>query len=96
MWGWNECGQLGLPCPALEHTRHHSQQQGEPSVGLQGEREKVKPASLHLVPQCVDVGVDDADCRRSEDVVLTTVACGTRHTAVVTGDTLTLCLGFWL
>ena len=43
----------------------------------------MKPASLHLVPKCVDVV--DVRCGQSEDVVLTAVACGTRHTAILSG-----------
>ena len=89
-WGWNECGQLGLPCPTLQHTSHRSQQQQqhrpqrEANVGQPSEGKKDKAASLHLVPQCVDVV--DVDCRHAEDVVLTAVACGTRHTAVLSGE----------
>ena len=100
MWGWNESGQLGLPSPSLQHPRYHQsqytqQQCSHPRHSQQchgqqqqeGEEEEVKAASLHLWPVRVDV--IDQDCTQTEDASVTSVACGSRHTAVLTGELLT-------
>ena len=78
VWGWNESGQLGLPCPGLELQSGSSQ-----------------AASLHPWPQYVQVGahhneenVDAGDGGQGEveEDAVVEVACGTRHTAVRTGN----------
>lgn len=57
IWGWNESGQLGLPCAA------NSKQKPEEIVACQS------------IPRLVDF---------SSEIVVSSVSCGSRHTAVLT------------
>ncbi|KAK7109920.1 uncharacterized protein [Littorina saxatilis] len=85
MWGWNESGQLGLPCPALErHKQHHQSDHGQECLEQQklAESGETTAASLHLWPQCVDVV--DVGCVNVEENAVVQVACGTRHSVVLT------------
>ena len=72
MWGWNEIGQLGLPCPALFNTELHHSVYTE-----------VTPKSLHLLPHLVDVLCNEDD---NAEVLVVGVSCGTRHSALLTGE----------
>ncbi|XP_025094189.1 RCC1 domain-containing protein 1-like [Pomacea canaliculata] len=71
MWGWNESGQLGLPSPAIQQKKCKQMQEDEQR------EEHQHGCSLHLCPEYVPIG--------SESIILVAAACGTRHTAVLSG-----------
>ena len=100
VWGWNESGQLGLPCrnistltpPPTEKDNYlsSSPETEEKSAAwftcvymghtlskqCQAHIQRVGPVQLQPEPTVLDFG---------EDVRLVKVACGSRHSAVVTG-----------
>lgn len=71
MWGWNESGQLGLPSPAIQQKKCKQMEEDAQS------EEHQHGCSLHLCPEYVPIG--------SESIILVAAACGTRHTAVLSG-----------
>ncbi|XP_034032716.1 RCC1 domain-containing protein 1 isoform X2 [Thalassophryne amazonica] len=87
VWGWNESGQLGLPSHALRKAKQRS---GEQTVALSQdastppEEDKYEDVfiSIQPFPALVDI---------SPSCEISTVSCGSRHTAAVTttGDLYT-------
>ncbi|XP_043980943.1 RCC1 domain-containing protein 1-like isoform X2 [Gambusia affinis] len=81
VWGWNESGQLGLPSRGL---RKASQQKSDQQAGEQCSSFSTRPdeelheevfISIQAFPALVDV---------SPSCEISTVSCGSRHTAAVT------------
>ncbi|XP_029649604.1 RCC1 domain-containing protein 1 [Octopus sinensis] len=70
MWGWNECGQLGILC--RKNLDHEFKITDDCS-------EKNDAVTIQALPYLV-LPPDD----KEEDIVVAKVACGARHTAVLT------------
>ncbi|XP_071610129.1 RCC1 domain-containing protein 1 [Heliangelus exortis] len=79
MWGWNESGQLALPSKALAEERAQAEDTGAgDSPQLPQEQpvaEDVAFISIQAFPALLDL---------PQDLEITGVSCGSRHTAVVT------------
>ncbi|KAM6195742.1 LOW QUALITY PROTEIN: RCC1 domain-containing protein 1 [Sarcoramphus papa] len=80
MWGWNESGQLALPSKALAEERAQNEDMGAGDAELMPRQEQ--PAaedaafiSIQAFPALLDL---------PQDVEVSKVSCGSRHTAVVT------------
>ncbi|XP_054069871.1 LOW QUALITY PROTEIN: RCC1 domain-containing protein 1 [Rissa tridactyla] len=80
VWGWNESGQLALPSKALAEERAQDGDAGAGDTMLTPRREQ--PAaegtafiSIQAFPALLDL---------PQDLEVTEVSCGSRHTAVVT------------
>ncbi|XP_061891647.1 RCC1 domain-containing protein 1 [Entelurus aequoreus] len=87
VWGWNESGQLGLPSQAVRQTRQHlNSQQGAGTSSCQElpteENDKEVFISIQAFPALLDI---------TPSCEVTSVDCGSRHTAAVTstGDLYT-------
>lgn len=100
MWGWNESGQLGLPCrtvstqrppPEKEQNYQRASPEADNKSGAwftpvyldktesdlcQVYIQRVGPVQLQPQPTVLDLG---------DDICVVKVACGSRHSAVVTG-----------
>ncbi|XP_061078595.1 RCC1 domain-containing protein 1-like isoform X2 [Conger conger] len=76
-WGWNESGQLGLPCQATQRERL----QGGIAAGAESDSKEVF-ISIQAFPALLDL---------PEEAEVTRVSCGSRHTAALTckGDLYT-------
>lgn len=80
MWGWNESGQLALPSKALAQERAQNEDTGAGNTKLMPCREQsaVKDAafiSIQAFPALLDL---------PQDLEVSAVSCGSRHTAVIT------------
>ncbi|KAM8997954.1 RCC1 domain-containing protein 1 [Ara ararauna] len=80
MWGWNESGQLALPCKALAEERAQGEDAGAGAAALTPCREQ--PAaeaatfiSIQALPALLDL---------PQEPEVSEVSCGSRHTAAVT------------
>uniref|UniRef100_A0A8C1NHQ4 RCC1 domain containing 1 n=1 Tax=Cyprinus carpio TaxID=7962 RepID=A0A8C1NHQ4_CYPCA len=71
MWGWNESGQLGLPSRGLEEEKRRRKSSGNMTI-----YEADVFISIQAFPALVDVP------NVSE---ISSISCGSRHTAAVTG-----------
>ncbi|XP_064013850.1 RCC1 domain-containing protein 1 isoform X2 [Pogoniulus pusillus] len=87
VWGWNESGQLALPCKALAEERAQTKDTGPGAAEVASCREQ--PAaedaafiSIQAFPALLDL---------PQQLEVSRVSCGSRHTAVVTsvGDLYT-------
>ena len=91
-WGWNESGQLGLPCEAVTRGSKTNAQQtdstsdvkdtrsDQPSTSSTEESKRSRDRetiNIQTIPCLVDFETEDVDCHR--------VSCGSRHTAALTG-----------
>ncbi|KAM6388263.1 LOW QUALITY PROTEIN: RCC1 domain-containing protein 1 [Pluvialis apricaria] len=78
MWGWNESGQLALPSKALAEERAQGEDVGDTGLMPHQEQSATKDAafiSIQAFPALLDL---------PQDVEVSKVSCGSRHTAVVT------------
>ncbi|KAJ7424897.1 RCC1 domain containing 1 [Pitangus sulphuratus] len=79
MWGWNESGQLALPSKALvEEQAQDNVGTGNAKVVPRGEQSAAKDTpfiSIQAFPALLDL---------PQDLEVSGVSCGSRHTAVVT------------
>ncbi|KAK4821481.1 hypothetical protein QYF61_020695 [Mycteria americana] len=80
VWGWNESGQLALPSKALAEERAQEEDKGAGDAGLTPRQEP--PAaedaafiSIQAFPALLDL---------PQDLEVSKVSCGSRHTAAVT------------
>ncbi|XP_054025184.1 RCC1 domain-containing protein 1-like [Dryobates pubescens] len=80
LWGWNESGQLALPCKALAEEQAQAQDAGE--VRAEGAPCQERPGaeaaafiSIQALPALLDLPRQPQVSR---------VSCGSRHTAAVT------------
>ncbi|XP_065544008.1 RCC1 domain-containing protein 1 isoform X2 [Lathamus discolor] len=80
MWGWNESGQLALPCKALAEERAQGEDAGAGAAALSPCQEH--PAaeaatfiSIQALPALLDL---------PQEAEVSEVSCGSRHTAAVT------------
>ncbi|KAM3869981.1 RCC1 domain-containing protein 1 [Diretmus argenteus] len=87
VWGWNESGQLGLPSQALRKEQQGRSQQPGYSTSIseetqEGEKQDEVFISIQAFPALLDV---------TQSCEVSTVSCGSRHTAAVTttGDLYT-------
>lgn len=97
MWGWNESGQLGLPSKSVEEEKIRARRTGDAhkcskdlceescvfgntDMAVNQAEEKNKDdvfISIQSFPALVDIP-------RVSEIIR--VACGSRHTAAITGD----------
>ncbi|XP_064578248.1 RCC1 domain-containing protein 1 isoform X2 [Zonotrichia leucophrys gambelii] len=80
MWGWNESGQLALPSKALAEERARDEDKGAGSTKLMPCQEQLAAQdaafiSIQAFPALLDL---------PQDLEVSMVSCGSRHTAVVT------------
>ncbi|XP_069722891.1 RCC1 domain-containing protein 1 [Phaenicophaeus curvirostris] len=80
MWGWNESGQLALPSKALaeERAREEDMDAGDTAPAPCQEQPAAKPAAfiaIQAFPALLDL---------PQDLEVSRVSCGSRHTAVIT------------
>ncbi|XP_062498695.1 RCC1 domain-containing protein 1 isoform X2 [Pezoporus occidentalis] len=80
MWGWNESGQLALPCKALAEERAQGEDAGAGAAALSPcqEQPAAEPAtfiSIQALPALLDL---------PQEAEVSEVSCGSRHTAAVT------------
>ncbi|XP_075015726.1 RCC1 domain-containing protein 1 isoform X2 [Calonectris borealis] len=79
VWGWNESGQLALPSKALAEERAQDEDMGAGDTELKPRQEQ--PAaedafiSIQAFPALLDL---------PQDLEVSKVSCGSRHTAVIT------------
>lgn len=78
VWGWNERGQLGIASKIVREERQKAGVVDSASDAAVPEDEE-ECVNMLLLPQLLDL--PDAD----EDAVVTKVACGSRHSAAITG-----------
>ena len=78
-WGWNESGQLGLPCKTLEESRQNESETTDVTDTKQADDEDRKPVNLQLIPQVLEV------TRDGEVVDFRSASCGSRHTTLLDG-----------
>ncbi|XP_033921857.1 RCC1 domain-containing protein 1 isoform X1 [Melopsittacus undulatus] len=80
MWGWNESGQLALPCKALAEERAQGEEAGAGAAALSPcpeppEAEATTFISIQALPALLDL---------PQEPEVSGVSCGSRHTAAVT------------
>lgn len=80
MWGWNESGQLALPSKALAEERARDEDTGTGSAKMMPCQEQLATQdaafiSIQAFPALLDL---------PQDLEVSAVSCGSRHTAVVT------------
>ncbi|KAF4792584.1 RCC1 domain containing 1 [Turdus rufiventris] len=80
VWGWNESGQLALPSKALAEERAQDEDMGTGSTEVTPCREQLAAEdaafiSIQAFPALLDL---------PQDLEVSAVSCGSRHTAVVT------------
>ncbi|KAM6119266.1 LOW QUALITY PROTEIN: RCC1 domain-containing protein 1 [Pterocles gutturalis] len=77
VWGWNESGQLALPAKALAEERAQDEDAGagEGCMELTPAAEDTAFISIQAFPALLDL---------PQDLEVSAVSCGSRHTAVVT------------
>ncbi|KAI1235309.1 hypothetical protein IHE44_0002953, partial [Lamprotornis superbus] len=80
VWGWNESGQLALPSKALAEERAQAEDSGTGSTKLTPCQEQLASEdtafiSIQAFPALLDL---------PQDLEVSAVSCGSRHTAVVT------------
>ncbi|XP_053933174.1 RCC1 domain-containing protein 1 isoform X2 [Cuculus canorus] len=80
MWGWNESGQLALPSKALAEERAQAEDMGAGDTMLTPHEEQpaAEPAAfitIQAFPALLDL---------PQDLEVSRVSCGSRHTAVIT------------
>ncbi|XP_061678044.1 RCC1 domain-containing protein 1 isoform X2 [Syngnathoides biaculeatus] len=82
VWGWNESGQLGLPSRGVRSGQQTQSSQAAADNTLEEEKEKDVFISIQAFPALLDI---------TPSCEVTTVGCGSRHTAAVTttGDLYT-------
>ncbi|XP_057889230.1 RCC1 domain-containing protein 1 isoform X4 [Melospiza georgiana] len=93
MWGWNESGQLALPSKALAEERARDEDKGAGSTKLMPCQEQLAAQdaafiSIQAFPALLDL---------PQDLEVSAVSCGSRHTAAVTrgGELYTWGWGKW-
>ncbi|XP_075620579.1 RCC1 domain-containing protein 1 isoform X1 [Balearica regulorum gibbericeps] len=78
VWGWNESGQLALPSKALAEERAQDEDAGHAELTPRREQPAAEDAafiSIQAFPALLDL---------PQDLEVSKVSCGSRHTAVVT------------
>ncbi|XP_062439388.1 RCC1 domain-containing protein 1 [Rhea pennata] len=77
MWGWNESGQLALPSKALAEERAQAESTGAGDAELAPHREQPGAdfISIQAFPALLDF---------PQDLEVSKISCGSRHTAAVT------------
>ncbi|KAM9270460.1 LOW QUALITY PROTEIN: RCC1 domain-containing protein 1 [Cariama cristata] len=78
LWGWNESGQLALPSKALAEERAQDEDTGDAELMPRQEQPAAGDAafiSIQAFPALLDL---------PQDLEVSKVSCGSRHTAVVT------------
>jgi len=82
VWGWNERGQLGLPCSALRNATGRSND----SI------DNIEVVNIQTVPQLLEFFIpeslssDVSGMKQDDTVTVTKLACGSRHTVALTED----------
>lgn len=78
MWGWNESGQLGLPSRGLEEEKRRRKSSGNTEQPINEDEKKEADVfiSIQAFPALVDVPYVSE---------ISSISCGSRHTAAVTG-----------
>lgn len=80
VWGWNESGQLALPCKALAEERAQGENAGAGTAALTPHREQpVAEAAAFISIQALPALLD-----LPQEPEVSEVSCGSRHTAAVT------------
>lgn len=99
MWGWNESGQLGLPSQSVEEEKLRARRTGDTLVSKDLCVDSCGFGNADLdVNQAEEKNKDDVfisiqafpalvDMPQVSEIIR--VACGSRHTAAVTGDVFT-------
>ncbi|XP_067999740.1 RCC1 domain-containing protein 1-like [Melanerpes formicivorus] len=80
VWGWNESGQLALPCKALAEEQPQAEDAGQAEVAPCQEQPGAEAAafiSIQALPALLDLPRQPQVSR---------VSCGSRHTAAVTRE----------
>ncbi|XP_074900865.1 RCC1 domain-containing protein 1 isoform X8 [Buteo buteo] len=80
MWGWNESGQLALPSKALAEERAQDEDPGAGDAELTPHQEQLAAEdtafiSIQAFPALLDL---------PQDLEVSKVSCGSRHTAIIT------------
>ncbi|XP_030045522.1 RCC1 domain-containing protein 1 [Microcaecilia unicolor] len=99
VWGWNESGQLGLPCKRLarvtERTALLKEETGVGSNAVESSHgEEAQKASENISVEFISIQAFPALLDLPEGAAAHKASCGSRHTAVVTRNG-SLCTWGW-